>query len=82
MLIHIRSFSLATVLIAGCVSNPPAAVAPCNAYCSTYEEGYQWAQNASLTDDRSCAGYSKDFIRGCQQEVVDVQKSFAPHEGF
>lgn len=77
-----RSLGLAAIFLAACASTPPAAVADCKTYCSSYEEGYQWAQNAGLTDERSCAGYPKEFVRGCQQKVVDLQQSFAPHPGF
>ena len=78
----IHSFLLISVFIGGCASTPPSAVKPCNTYCSTYEEGYQWAQNASLKDERQCAGYAKDFIRGCEQEIIDVKTAFAPRDGF
>lgn len=73
---------LTTVLLAGCASAPPLAVTPCSTYCSSYEEGYQWAQGANLSDPRNCEGYASDFVRGCQQQVTDRQQSFAPRQGF
>jgi hypothetical protein len=77
-----RVLFLSAIFFAGCVSAPPLAVTPCKTYCASYDEGYQWAQKANLSDDRSCEGYAKDFVRGCQQEVTDLQKSFAPRDGF
>lgn len=77
-----RSALLATLLLTGCAGAPPVAVTPCKTYCASYEEGYQWALGANLSDARNCEGYASDFVRGCQQQVTDLQQSFAPRQGF
>ena len=77
-----RVLFLSTVFFVGCTSQPLIAVTPCKTYCASYEEGYQWALSANLSDGRSCEGYAQDFVRGCQQQVTDLQKSFAPRNGF
>jgi hypothetical protein len=77
-----RLLTLSAVLLAGCVTEPLIAVTPCKTYCTSYEDGYQWALKANLSDPRNCEGYAQDFVRGCQQQVTDLQKSFAPRDGF
>ncbi|TXH03749.1 MAG: hypothetical protein E6R07_10040 [Nevskiaceae bacterium] len=69
---------LIPVLLAACVSAPPAPLEPCAKYCSSREDGYQWAQRAHLGDARSCVGYPAAFIAGCQDAVMDLQQALAP----
>lgn len=77
-----RLLFLSAALVAGCTTEPLIAVTPCKTYCASYEDGYQWALKANLSDARPCEGYAQDFVRGCQQQVTDLQKSFAPRDGF
>jgi hypothetical protein len=68
---------LALGLLAACAGMPPA-VAPCKKYCGSYEEGYQWAGQSNLADERNCDGYTPDFKRGCRQQMTDHRLSLAP----
>lgn len=72
----------AVSVLAACATQPPISVAACTDYCSTYEEGYQWALNNGLPQESFCEGYAAEFVRGCQQQIEDKQKSFAPRPGF
>ena len=73
---------LTPILLSACAGAPPK-VDPCKKYCSSYEEGYQWAGRANLGDDRSCDGYSDAFGRGCRQQIQDRLLSIAPgHDGL
>ncbi len=69
---------LAGTLLTACASTPPAAVAPCERYCASYEQGYQWAGSANLDDVRNCDGYTAAFGRGCRQQISDRLLSIAP----
>lgn len=73
------SFVLA---LSACATRSPISAESCTQYCSSYEEGYQWAQNNALPQESFCDGYAPDFVRGCQQQIEDKQKSFAPRAGF
>ncbi len=68
--------------LSACATQPAISVAGCTDYCSSYEEGYQWAQNNAIPQESFCDGYTADFTRGCQQQIEDKQKSFAPRPGF
>lgn len=64
-------------LLTACAA-PFAIVDPCSKYCSSREDGYQWAQRAHLTDERNCSGYPAAFVSGCHDAVIDYQQSLAP----
>ncbi len=69
-------------LLCACATQPAISVAACTDYCTTYEEGYQWAQNNAIPQESFCDGYPAEFVRGCQQQIEDKQKAFAPRPGF
>ena len=80
---RLRALLLLTSLLAACSSAPTAPVNPCTKYCASYEEGYQWAGSANLSDERNCAGYTAAFGRGCRQQISDRLLSIAPgHDGL
>ncbi len=68
--------------LVGCAGTPAQSAAPCKTYCSSQEDGYQWAQRAALLDAAACAGYPAAFTEGCRQAVSDAQLSLNPRQGF
>lgn len=68
------------LLLSACAT--AASVAPCNTYCSSVDQGYQWAQNARLLDAAACAGYAANFSAGCRQAVRDAQLSANPRDAY
>ncbi len=73
----------ALLLLSACAGTPgKGEAAPCKTYCQSHEDGYQWAQRASLLDDTACAGYPAEFVAGCKQAVTDAKLSLNPREGF
>jgi hypothetical protein len=73
----------ALLLLSACSGAPgKGEAAPCKTYCHSQEDGYQWAQRASLLDAKACAGYPAEFVAGCKQAVTDAKLSLNPREGF
>lgn len=86
-MIAIRSRALLALLavpagLIACAGQPAQSTAPCRLYCATQDDGYQWAQNASLIDDAACQGYPEPFVQGCRQAVNDARLSLNPRTGF
>jgi uncharacterized protein YceK len=77
----LTALALAGLLLAGCATVAPA-VAPCQSYCATQDDGYQWAQRSNLYDAAPCAGYTAAFTAGCRQAVVDAQLSRNPRSNY
>lgn len=69
------------VLLSACASRSPTAAA-CEGYCTTYDEGYYWAQRANLLEGKSCSGYSSAFAEGCLQAVSDSVLSANPQRAY
>lgn len=59
-----------------------APVAACQTYCTTQDEGYQWAQQSDLHDAAACVGYAAAFTAGCRLAVVDAQQSQNPQRAY
>jgi hypothetical protein len=79
----LRLILLLPCLLAACSSAPVVPVNPCQRYCVSYEQGYQWAGAANLSDERNCDGYTDAFGRGCRQQINDRLLSIAPgHDGL
>lgn len=75
----------ASVLLAACAGNGAEQrdpVAPCQTFCSHYEEGYQWARNGNLSDEDYCEGYAEPFVEGCRQGVTDLNRLRPAREGL
>ena len=70
---------IAAGLLCAC-SAPLPATEPCQSYCNTHAEGYEWASRAMLLDERVCGGYAKEFARGCRDAVTDYAKSVSPRK--
>lgn len=72
---------ITATLLSACatVSTPVAA---CKTYCTTQDEGYQWAQQSDLHDAAACAGYAAEFSAGCRLAVVDAQQSQNPQRAY
>ena len=71
------------LLLSACGGTPEKGeAAPCKIDCQSQEDGYQWAQRASLLDAKACNGYPAEFVAGCKQAVTDARLSLNPREGF
>lgn len=80
----LRRFAIGCWLasLSACAGQPPVPVTPCTGYCQTYEEGYQWARNGNLADERACDGYAEAFRQGCEQGVADLYRLRPSREGL
>ncbi len=72
---------LGTTLLSACAT-VISSVEACKTYCTTQDDGYQWAQQSNLYDAAPCAGYTRDFTAGCRQAVVDAQLSRNPRNDY
>jgi len=68
--------------LTACATRSTAPAAACTSYCSTYDEGYQWAQRADLFDESGCRGYGQAFAEGCLQAVSDGTLSANPRRAY
>lgn len=69
-------------LLLGACASTAVTAKPCSQYCNTQQEGYEWAQRAVLLDEKACAGYAPEFVRGCKESVRDYQQAKSPREGW
>lgn len=69
-------------LLAACATRSTTSAAACSTYCSSYDDGYQWAQRADLLDERGCRGYGQAFTEGCLQAVSDGTLSANPRRAY
>lgn len=67
-------------LLSACATISP--VEACKTYCTTQDDGYQWAQQSNLYDAAPCAGYTLNFTAGCRQAVADAQLSRNPRNDY
>ena len=79
--LNFAALLLCSALLTACAT-PRAPVAACTSYCSTQDEGYQWAQSANLLDARGCEGYGPAFTDGCRQAVSDGALSANPQRTY
>lgn len=72
------------ILLAACAAAPSAdAGLRCHGACISHEDGYQWAQQGTLTDPRACEGYgSSEFMRGCRDAVNDFSQMQPASKGL
>lgn len=55
---------------------------PCQGYCSTHGDGYQWAQSGNFTDLRFCQGYDDAFVQGCLDGLGDARRYTPASQGI
>lgn len=78
--LHLAAAVFGTTLLVACATT--GSVAACADYCTTQDEGYEWALRANLLDAKGCAGYAPAFTEGCRQAVSDGVLSANPRNAY
>ena len=81
-LLGLAALAVCLGALAACATRSASSAAACSTYCSSYDEGYQWAQRADLLDEKRCGGYAQAFTEGCLQAVSDGTLSANPRRAY